>query len=150
MTRAITFVVTLCLSAAVSACAMEPQISDTASPPKATAQPAKGKDRPGAPRLAAMMESLNGALVRAEDSFKAGTMDATAYERVLRDHQRTIATIAAIQALGWGDYPPPMPPGSVTPRPPTRVEAIERLMEMLNRPEDAAAPAAKPRTSPRK
>ena len=123
----------LLICIALAGCAAEPPAVATPAPPVAAKPEAQGQ-RPPRGLSPALTESLRGGLIRAQESLKAGAIDAAAYERILLNHQRTVATMAAIEALGWGNYPPAQPPGNgASPRPPTRVEAIERLTEMLNR-----------------
>lgn len=142
MPRTVPTALLLGLTLAVGACATEPTPISTPEPPPPAKVEAKPLLRDG---NTALTESLRTALIRAQEALKDGKIDAAAYERILLSHQRTITTMAAIQALGWGNYPQPMATG-VTPRPPTRVEAIERLTEMLYR-QDVEA---KPRPSPRR
>lgn len=121
----------LVVALALSGCAAEPPVV-TAVPAKPEAQ-VQRQDRH---RQGGFDRALGQTLNKAQEALKEGRIDAAAYERILLNHQRMVATMAAIEALGWGNYPPAPPPGNGPhPRPPTRVEAIERLTEMLNRPE---------------
>ena len=125
----------LVIALAVSGCAAEPAaappVAGTApeAKPEAQAQHHERHRQGGFAR--ALAQSLN----KAQEALKEGRIDAAAYERIVLNHQRMVATMAAIEALGWGNFPTSPPGNGPTPRPPTRVEAIERLTEMLNRPE---------------
>ncbi len=143
MPRTVPTALLLGLTLAVGACAIEPTPISTPEPPPPAKVESKPLLRDG---NTALTESLRTALIRAQEALKDGKIDAAAYERILLSHQRTITTMAAIQALGWGNYPPPQPMATgVTPRPPTRVEAIERLTEMLYRQDVEAKPRPNPR-----
>lgn len=151
-----TIALMLGLTLTVAACASEPPPEPArppAPPPAAKSEPVPLRQDGRAHNTAttALTESLRAGLIRAQEALRAGSIDAAAYERIMLSHQRTIATMAAIEALGWGQYPPPSgpPPSGAAPgyRPPTRVEAIERLTEMMYRPTEAEA---KPRANPRR
>jgi hypothetical protein len=132
------------LALTAGGCAAEPPPAVTTAPVKVEMPRTHAPERGLSP---ALTESLRSGLIRAQDALKAGAIDAEAYERILLAHQRTVATLAAIEALGWGTYPPAPAPGNApSPRPPTRVEAIERLTEMLYRPE----PEERHRRGPRR
>ena len=126
----------LAIALAVSGCAAEP----AATPPVASVAPAAKPEAQAQHherhRQGGFARALGQSLNKAQEALKEGRIDAAAYERIVLNHQRMVATMAAIEALGWGNFPSAPPPGNgPNPRPPTRVEAIERLTEMLNRPE---------------
>ena len=123
----------LVVALALSGCAAEPPVPVV---PAAPAKPEAQVQRLDRHRQGGFARALGQTLNKAQEALKEGRIDAAAYERILLNHQRMVATMAAIEALGWGNFPSAPPQGNgPNPRPPTRVEAIERLTEMLNRQE---------------
>ncbi|WP_068495947.1 hypothetical protein [Paramagnetospirillum marisnigri] len=134
----------IALALALGACAAEPPAA--AAPPPPAAKVEAPKPEPARNPNTALTESMRAALIRAHEALVAGKIDAAAFERIIISHHRTVAALGAVHSLATGNFPPP-PTGGPTPssRPPTRAEAIERLIENLYQPETGAAPRPNPR-----
>ena len=100
-------------------------------------EPADDRDAPedgsAVGRSAALI--LSEGVFRACEAYLNGAIDAAEYQRQLAAYPRLAAGLMAIEALGWGDFPKRVPPGGDgRNRPPTRVEAIERIIDGLKKP----------------
>lgn len=89
---------------------------------------------------------LSEGLFRTCEAYLNGAIDAAEYQRQVVAYPRLAAGLMAIEALGWGDLPKQAPPpGDSRNRPPTRIEAIERIMTMISRPDSEARHRPDPR-----
>ncbi len=78
---------------------------------------------------------LSEGVFRACEAYLNGAIDAAEYQRQVAAYPRLAAGLMAIEALGWGDFPKGIPAGGDGKnRPPTRVEAIERIVDGLRKP----------------
>lgn len=97
-------------------------------------------DEPDAPRRGSMV-GRSAAVILSEGMFRAceaylnGALDSAGYQQQIAAYPRLAAGLMSIEALGWGHFPNQVPATESRHRPPTRVEAIEEIMETLSRPE---------------
>lgn len=76
---------------------------------------------------------LSEGMFRACEAYLNGAIDAAEYRRQIALYPRLAASLMAIEALGWGGFPKSAPAGDGKNRPPTRIEAIEKILNDLNK-----------------
>jgi len=131
--------VPLALSLALAACAAQqpPALSGSHAGQEVRCTEPLADEQDASRRGSAVGRSaaliLSEGMFRSCEAYLNGAIDAAEYQRQVAAYPRLAAALMAIEALGWGDFPKQTPPGDGKNRPPTRVEAIEKILDDLRK-----------------